>query len=114
MALSWNPLVTQAQRSAFEKRLQEQYADSSLRITERRHGRRQPAGAYANHVVVAQIEPFEANRAALGYDIQSDPMRALALRRAVEDESLQVTAPIQLVQGKQHPDGDAEGAACVL
>ena len=100
MALSWNPLVTQAQRSAFEKRLQEQYGDSSLRITERRHGRRQPAGAYANHVVVAQIEPFEANRAALGYDIQSDPMRALALRRAVEDESLQVTAPIQLVQGK--------------
>lgn len=105
VALSWNPLVTREQRPAFENRLQEDYGDLSLRITERRQGLRQPAADYASHVVVAQIEPFEANRAALGYDIQSDPTRAQALHRAVRIRSMQATAPIQLVQGKQSQIG---------
>jgi CHASE1-domain containing sensor protein len=97
-ALSWNPLVTRAERPAFERRLQETYADSGLRISERRDGLILPAGAHASHVVVMQIEPFETHRAALGYDIQSDPTRALALRHAVEKDMVQATAPIRLVQ----------------
>lgn len=105
VALSWNPLVTREQRPAFENRLQEDYGDPSLRITERRKGRRKPAADYASHVVVAQIEPFEANRAALGYDIQSDRTRAQALHRAERIRSMQATAPVQLVQGKQSQVG---------
>jgi CHASE1-domain containing sensor protein len=101
VALSWNPLVTSGHRLAFEQRLQKEYADLSLRIRERRDGRMQPAVAYASHVVVELIEPFARNRQALGYDIQSDPIRAKALHRAAEDGSVQATAPIQLVQSKQ-------------
>ena len=101
VALSWNPLVTREQRPAFERRLQEIYADSRLRICERQNGSMQPARAYASHVVVEKIEPFDRHRSALGYDIQSDPTRALALRHAMEDGSVKATAPIKLVQGNQ-------------
>ncbi len=99
VALSWNPLVTREERPAFERRLQEIYADSRLRICERRNGTLQPARAYASHVVVEKIEPFDRHQAALGYDIQSDPTRALALRQAMEDGSVKATAAIKLVQG---------------
>lgn len=101
VALSWDPLVTREQRPAFERHLQEIYADSGLGIRERRDGSIQPARAYATHVVVERIEPFERHRAALGYDIQSDPIRALALHHALEHGSVQATAPIQLVQGNR-------------
>lgn len=99
VALSWNALVTREQRPAFERHLQEIYADSRLRISERQNGSLQPARAYASHVVVEKIEPFDRHRAALGYDIQSDPTRTLALRHAIKDGSVQATAPIKLVQG---------------
>jgi signal transduction histidine kinase len=49
-------------------------------------------------VVVTFIEPFAANRAALGFDIGSDPIRAHAIERAQATGMAQATAPLRLVQ----------------
>jgi len=47
---------------------------------------------------IVQIEPIERNRAALGFDIGSEAHRLFAARRALESGTLQLTAPITLVQ----------------
>ena len=105
-ALSWNPLILADEREAF---VQQQRRDPQLAAYEL--SERQPNGtlikakARERYVPVALIEPLAANRAALGYDILSEPLRAQAIGRSQRTGSLQATEPIGLVQGRSNRKG---------
>lgn len=97
-ALSWNPVITQARRAEFEASMQAQ-GFTGFRITERNEdGALQSAGEREFHVVVQFIEPLEANRKALGFDVFSNKQRKQALRKAHDSGELTGTEPITLVQ----------------
>lgn len=97
-AISWNPIVPQEERDAFEAAQQQKgFADYS--ITQRGvDGELVPAVGEADHVAVGYIEPLAENGAALGFDIASDPVRRAAVERAIETREAAATAPVDLVQ----------------
>ncbi len=98
-ALSWNPLVEGDELEAFIASQRSQPGLADFTVTERdADGNLVPVGVRPEYVVVAYIEPIESNRGALGYDIYSNPARALAIDTA-RDTGLPIgTAPIDLVQ----------------
>ncbi|MFQ6539185.1 MULTISPECIES: CHASE domain-containing protein [Aphanothece] len=110
-ALSWNPEVPDQGRSSFEARQRQLPGRGGFRITERqRDGSFVAAGRRPTLVPVALIEPLNANRAALGFDIGSDPVRAATLHAARAAGSPKATPPIQLVQER----GGQKGVLLIL
>lgn len=104
--LSWNPLITDAQRERFEQQQSEDSLLGSYRIQERgRDGGLRPAPKRPRYVPVGLIEPLQANRDALGFDILSSPIRADAIRRAETSGLMQATQPITLIQEKGSQKG---------
>ncbi|MGL6135328.1 MAG: CHASE domain-containing protein, partial [Prochlorococcaceae cyanobacterium] len=100
-ALSWTPLVPDHDRTSFEARQRQIPGRQDFRITEKdRQGMLVPAGRRPLSVPVTLIEPLQANQAALGFDIGSDPIRAATVRAALSAESPKATAPIKLVQDR--------------
>ena len=98
-ALSWNPVVPQADLADFVERHRAQSGLEGFTVTERGPaGDFVPASTRAEHVVIAYIEPRSENGAALGYDIASDPVRAQAIAAARDSGRITGTAPIDLVQ----------------
>ena len=103
-ALSWNPVVPAARRSAFEsKAVADGLAGFQFR-EKNAAGHFQPAGQRAEYVPVYYIEPLEDNSAALGFDLGSDAERLFSLDRARDLANPVATAPIHLAQG---PDNQA-------
>ncbi|AUB79747.1 CHASE domain-containing protein [Candidatus Thiodictyon syntrophicum] len=108
-ALSFNDLVTEAERPAFERRLSAGSPFGPYRITERDRERRLiPAAARPEYVAVRYIVPLADNQPALGYDIYSEPVRRAAIERARASRAMAVTAPIRLVQEQQPRAGVLE------
>ena len=104
LALSWNPLVTEADLAAFVASQRAQPGLANFTVTERdTDGKPRPVSPRPEYVVVAYIEPIEKNRNALGYDIFSNPARAVAIETARNTGRTTATSPIDLVQesGKQ-------------
>ncbi|BAO29625.1 CHASE domain-containing protein [Sulfuritalea hydrogenivorans] len=98
-ALSFNPRVRREDRAAFERRMARATPKADFEITERDAERRLiRAGDRPEHVVVGYIAPLQGNLPALGYDINSDPIRQDAIRRARESRRSSITATVQLVQ----------------
>lgn len=99
-ALSWNPVVTQAQLPAFIDRQISEEGLPGFQVTERGpDGTLQPVSDRPDYVVVDYIEPMSTNAPAIGYDIKSSPERAEAIQRATDTGEPAATAPIDLVQG---------------
>lgn len=97
--LSWNPVVTLEQRLAYERQQRQTTGDKLFRIREYDpSGRLVSAPDREKYVVVSYIEPLEANRQALGYDVYSEPERRQALDKAMQTGTLAMTYPIHLVQ----------------
>lgn len=97
-AVSWNPVIGAEDRARFEVMMQAQ-GYTGFYIRERdEQGKLTPAGAYAQHVVVQYIEPYETNRNAHGFDVYSDAVRRLTLDRASDAGVAMVTSRITLVQ----------------
>ena len=96
-ALSVNPYVTREQRSAFERGMRQFTPDFEIRErdAERRLIR---ALEREDYVTVGLIAPLRGNAAAVGFDINSDPIRSDAIARARASSAPAITAPIQLVQ----------------
>jgi len=103
-ALSWNPMVQDSERAAFEAKAAAEYPGFALREFGF-DGQRQPAGTREKYVPVQFIEPFESNAVALGYDLNSDPSRQLALEQACDTAQPVATAPIKLAQGPDDQPG---------
>ena len=98
-ALSWNPIVSAHERKAFEENISQQFALTNFHITHREQSGRQVISEYKkSYVPVAYISPLSSNRAAIGYDISSNPQRLHTLNVASATGKPAVTAPIRLVQ----------------
>ena len=98
-ALSFNDLVTNSQRPAFEGMMSRLSPLGSFRITERDSQQQLiRAAARPEYVPVSYIVPLKHNKPALGFDIYSEPVRRDAINRAKTLNTMSVTLPIQLVQ----------------
>ena len=101
-ALSFNPYVRQQERARIERRMAHSTQRPDFEIKERDAQRQLVrAGERPDYVAVGYIAPLEGNLAAIGYDINSEPVRQEAIRRARESHRPSVTAPVQLVQENQ-------------
>ena len=104
-AVSWNPLVRDADRERFEREIR---ADGlpGFRI-ERAAAEGEPglAGPRSGYVPVVYIVPVAGNEAAVGYDIASEAVRRSALEVARDTGETAITQPITLVQDPSVLDG---------
>ncbi len=106
--LSWNPVVTAAQRAQVEALARQQgYADFSI-LERDAQGELQVAAEHPLHVVVFHIEPMASNAGALGFDIYSDPSRRVSIDEAIRRNTPVLTPPVALVQSQG--EGSAPGA----
>lgn len=105
-ALSWNPLISEADLAAFEAYQRAQPGLKDYTVTERdEDGNLRPVTPRPEYVAVAYIEPLADNRSALGFDIYSNPARAVAIETARDSGEAIGTAPIDLVQESSSQKG---------
>lgn len=103
-ALSRNSIVLDADRTQFE--LKQRTVDPDFQITESTSdGTVIPAKQRASYAVVTCIEPLEDNRRALGFDLFSEPIRAMTIENAIESGKIAVTPRIDLVQESDKAGG---------
>jgi PAS domain S-box-containing protein len=98
-ALSFNDLIADEKRPAFESRMSGLSPLGSFQITERdAAGKLIRAMTRPEYVVVRYIVPLANNQPAVGYDIYSEAVRRDTINRARASGAMAVTAPIRLVQ----------------
>lgn len=107
-ALSYNDLITDDRRLEFERMMSRLSPLGPFQITERRDGRLIRAVRRPEYVTVRYIVPLANNEPAVGYDINSDPVRHAAIDQARASKSMAVTAPIHLVQEQRKRVGVLE------
>ena len=96
-SLVWAPVVSAAQRPAYESIMRAE-GFPGFTITEHdAHGAIVPAAERAEYVVSDYNEPLEPNLAAIGYDFNSNPIRREALIRARDSGGAAATAPTYLI-----------------
>ncbi len=106
-AISWNPWVSREDRPQFERQFKQEGFDE-FRVFEADGAggvRISPPRDY--YVVVDFIEPWEANKGALGFNVAAEGIRRAAIEMAAALNRAQITAPINLIQ-------DAKKAQAVL
>lgn len=105
-ALSINPFVPLAQRAAYERSMALKTGHPRFEITQRdSQGKLVRAAERPEYVSVGFISPLEGNRPAVGFDINSEPIRHAAIRNARRTGMPAVTAPIRLVQENRQRAG---------
>lgn len=108
-ALSWVPIVEHGERDAFEATMRKHYPD--FRIAERNMQEQVITRAQSHYYYpVTYIQPFERNAKALGFDINSNPIRRESLDFTRDTGEMTATAKIRLVQEK----GDSFGFLIVV
>lgn len=101
-ALSYNPYIRSSERVHFERDMAQEMAKADFKIRERdANGNLAIAAARDAYVPVGLIAPLTGNQEALGYDINSEPIRHEAIEAAIRQGELSITAPVGLVQEKQ-------------
>jgi signal transduction histidine kinase len=104
-ALEWAPLVQQAERTAYEQTIQAE-GYKTFQITELLNNQKLVrAGNRPYYIPVTYIAPFQDNEAALGFDLNSDPVRAIALQSARDQGNVMATGRIRLVQEQRDQFG---------
>lgn len=103
-ALEWSPRVLHSQRFAYEKRLQKE-GFNNFQITELSLGELVRAGDRLEYFPVTYVEPLADNKAAIGYDLASNPIRRAALETARNTKAITATGRIRLVQDKRNQYG---------
>jgi len=97
--MSWLPLVTLAERYDFESDARTTYGESYAIRELDGHQQLVVAGVREQYFPVLFIEPLERNKAALGLDISSEPVRRRTLEKAsLKDAKLIVSPLLALVQ----------------
>lgn len=98
-ALEWIPQVRGENRDAFEAKLQQRFPD--FHITERNDsGQLVPSAERSIYYPVTYIAPYEANRSAHGFDLNSNAVRRASLNFSRDSGEMATTAGIRLVQEK--------------
>ena len=97
-AFSWNPLVQDNKRVAYESLAQTEGFEN-FEFTERTVEKKLVRAAQRQeYVIVYYINPLETNKPAFGYDIASDPTRLKAITKGFNTGKLSATDRITLVQ----------------
>lgn len=106
-ALSYNSFVLSKDRSNFEKEMKmiKNSPFANFKITEKDASKKIVQAMERKHyVAVKYISPLEKNIPALGFDINSEPIRSAAISRAINSKRPSVTDSIILVQeNKERP-----------
>ncbi len=99
-ALEWAPLIRSDDRLNYERQIRtEGYRDFEiLEIGEK--GKLVRANKRSYYIPVTYIEPLKGNESALGYDLSSEPSRAIAIAEARDTGKIKATKRISLVQDK--------------
>ncbi|MBD2069333.1 CHASE domain-containing protein [Leptolyngbya sp. FACHB-671] len=104
-ALEWAPLVQQADRLAFERTIQAE-GYPNFQITELTSDNRLVrAGDRPYYIPVTYVVPFANNEAAFGFDLNSNPARAVAIEFARDQGKITATGRIRLVQEQRDQFG---------
>lgn len=105
-ALSFNPYVSRDQRHDFERAMARISPTGQYLITERDPDNKLvPAGDRPDYVAVGLISPLQGNMPAIGFDINSNPLRREAIQRSIQSRQAAATAPIKLIQETQQRVG---------
>lgn len=97
-AFGWDPLVKDEDRHLYVSAAKKEGL-SDFKFTERTEKNELvKAEQRKEYVVVYYIHPIENNRAALGYDIASNPIRYEAIKKSFETGKLYATGRLNLVQ----------------
>ena len=108
-ALSFSDLVTTEQRSAYERMMSGLSPLGPFQITERDIRKQLVRAAdRPEYVSVRYIVPLLKNRPAVGFDINSEPIRHAAIQRARSLDGMAVTAPVTLIQEQKQRVGVLE------
>ena len=108
-ALSFNDLIADEKRPAFESMMSRLSPLGPFQITERNAAKKLVrAMTRPEYVTVRYIVPLANNQPAVGYDIYSEPVRRDAINRARASGAMAVTAPIRLVQEQRQRVGILE------
>jgi PAS domain S-box-containing protein len=97
-ACEWAPRVAGFDRGEHERLARLDGLDGYRIVSRGAGGGLVPVPPGSVHYPVFYAEPEEPNRAALGLDLLSEPVRAATLARALETGRLAVSDPIDLVQ----------------
>ncbi|MBL9169084.1 MAG: CHASE domain-containing protein [Verrucomicrobiales bacterium] len=109
-ALSWNPYLADAERDGFERQAELEGAEGFVIQEEVSRGVLRRAARRSDYVPVYLIEPLSRNLKALGYDLNSDPVRRRSIEQACVTGKAAATAPIHLAQ----ESGEAPGVLVLL
>lgn len=108
-ALSLNDLISHDHRNAYEEMVSGLSPLGKFQITERDNQKRLiRAAERPEYVAVRYIVPLATSKPAVGYDINSEPVRRAAIRQARLLKGMTVTAPVQLVQERKNRVGVLE------
>ena len=98
-ALSFNDVVPRAKLRAYEATVSKSSPQGEFHVTERDAQRRLVrVGDRESYVIVRHIVPIQGNAPAVGFDIQSEPLRRDAIARSRASGKPAATGPIRLVQ----------------
>lgn len=100
-ALSWNPIISDKERSRFEESIKIQ-GFKNFEIKERIDSNIVTSKREEYYVVVGFIEPYEANKLAHGFNINSNLERKKAIDLSISTKQKVATAPINLVQSNNN------------
>jgi PAS domain S-box-containing protein len=95
--LIWAPLVMAADRPAYEAAVRREGFSDFMIFERGSDGQRTRTGDRSWYVVADYHEPLNANRADMGFDMNSEPIQRTALERARDTGQAASTAPINLV-----------------
>ncbi|MFZ6681005.1 CHASE domain-containing protein [Undibacterium sp. Tian12W] len=97
IAVDWAPLVMHSDRASFETRLRKE-SDTSFIIKQRSdQGPLAPASAREFYLPVEFVEPYLANKPALGFDLFSEPGRRVAIERARDTGQMSTSPPVSII-----------------
>jgi diguanylate cyclase (GGDEF)-like protein/PAS domain S-box-containing protein len=102
LAVQYAPLLKHSDKPAFEAQVRndrsiapEGYPEFSIH----------PAGERTDYLPIAYLEPMARNRSAFGFDPAQNVMHRELMERARDSGAMQVSPPIQLIQGGADPLG---------
>ncbi|NBF10054.1 sensor domain-containing diguanylate cyclase [Pseudomonas sp. Fl4BN1] len=96
-AYAWAPLVSLAQRPAFEQSVRDQGLSGFSIRQLASSGQMEPAGVREEYVPVLYSQTQSSLGSPLGYDLLAQPQRRITLERARELDGLAVSPPVHLV-----------------
>jgi len=96
-ALSFARAVDSTQLASFDREARRRMAESTPAYS---RFAIHPRGRRPHYVAVEYIEPLATNKAALGFDLLSEPARARATRSSQSSGQAAATAPLRVVQDR--------------